>query len=155
VKGWLHRSLLFALLCTLGMTAVGEAPQTPAVTARDAWARATAPGMTMGAAYVTLQGGAKADRLVAAATPRAGTTQIHVITEAAGMSRMRETAGVEVPAGTVVALKPQGTHLMLIELAQPLVAGERFPLTLRFARAGTLAVTVRVVAPGDEPGTVQ
>ncbi len=65
---------------------------------------------------------------------------------------MREAAGVDIPAGATVVLAPQGTHLMLMGLPQPLVAGERFPLTLEFARAGTLVVSVRVVAPGDEPG---
>ena len=46
------------------------------------------------------------------------------------------------PASTVT-LAPQGTHVMLMGLDEPLVAGERFPLTLQFATAGTVTVTVR------------
>jgi copper(I)-binding protein len=38
-----------------------------------------------------------------------------------------------------------------MDLQQPLVAGERFTLTLQFAKAGTREVTVQVVAPGAEP----
>jgi len=121
------------------------------VTARDAWARATAPGMSVGAVYLTLLGGAKADSLIAASTARAGMTQIHVVTEADGMARMRETEAVDVPAGKRVLLAPQGTHIMLMDLQQPLVAGERFALTLQFAKAGTREITVQVVAPGAEP----
>jgi copper(I)-binding protein len=124
---------------------------TNTVTVSDAWARATAPGMSVGAVYLTLQGGAKDDSLVAASTARAGMTQIHVVTESDGMARMRETEAVDVPAGTRVLLAPQGTHLMLMDLQQPLVAGERFTVTLRFANAGTREVTVQVVAPGAEP----
>jgi copper(I)-binding protein len=124
---------------------------TDAVTASDAWARATAPGMSVGAVYLTLLGGAKADSLIAASTARAGMTQIHVVTEADGMARMRETEAVDVPAGKRVLLAPQGTHIMLMDLKQPLVAGERFALTLQFAKAGTREVTVHVVAPGAEP----
>lgn len=124
---------------------------TNVVTARDAWARATAPGMSVGAVYLTLLGGAKADSLVAASTARAGMTQIHVVTEADGMARMRETEAVDVPPGKRVLLAPQGTHIMLMDLKQPLVAGERFTLTLQFAKAGTREVTVQVVAPGAEP----
>jgi copper(I)-binding protein len=124
---------------------------TNTVTARDAWARATAPGMTVGAVYLSLQGGATADSLVAAATARARMTQIHVVTETDGMARMRETEAVDVPAGKRVLLAPQGTHIMLMGLTQPLVAGERFTLTLTFAKAGAREVSVHVVAPGAEP----
>lgn len=129
--------------------AAAKIPQS--VVARDAWARATAPGMTVGAVYLTLQGGATADSLVAAATSRAGMTQIHVVTEDAGMARMRETEAVDVPAGKRVRLAPQGTHIMLMGLTQPLVAGEKFTLALTFARSGTRNVDVQVVAPGAEP----
>jgi copper(I)-binding protein len=76
-----------------------------------------------------------------------------VVTEADGMSRMRQTDGVEVPAGKTVALAPLGTHVMLMGLAEPLVAGQQFPLTLQFKEAGAITVTVVVRAPGDAPPT--
>jgi hypothetical protein len=156
-----HCVLVLAALGALGTLAHAATAPTPApaatqattnaVTARDAWARATAPGMSVGAVYLTLLGGAKADSLIAASTARAGMTQIHVVTEADGVARMRETEAVDVPAGKRVLLAPQGTHIMLMDLKQPLVAGERFTLTLQFAKAGARDVTVRVVAPGAEP----
>lgn len=155
MTGWLHRLLSVSCVLAAGVAAAADEPPARAVAVHDAWARATAPGMTMGAVYLTLQGGATPDRLVAAATQRAGTTQIHVVTHDGDMARMREAAGVDIPAGAQVALAPQGTHLMLMELPQPLVAGERFPLTLEFSQAGTLLVSVRVVAPGDEPGATR
>jgi periplasmic copper chaperone A len=104
--------------------------------------------------YLTLRGGSKPDRLVAAATPRAAMTQIHVVTAEDGVSRMRETSGVDVPADAIVKLAPQATHLMLMGLTQPLVAGERFALTLEFAQAGPRAIEVEVRAPGDSPATL-
>jgi hypothetical protein len=48
-------------------------------------------------------------------------------------------------------LAPQGTHIMLMDLPRPLVAGERFPLTLVFEHAGKLAVEVEVRAPDAAP----
>jgi len=131
--------------------ATAAAQQPPAVIVRDAWARATAPGMSVGAVYLTLHGGATADSLVAAATTRAGMTQIHVVTEVDGMARMRETEAVDVPAGRSVRLAPQSTHIMLMGLSQPLVAGERFNLTLQFAKAGRREISVQVVAPDADP----
>ena len=129
--------------------AAEPAPQS--VTVSAAWARATPPGMAVAAVYLTLVGGSKGDRLVGAETPRAGMAQIHVVSEAEGMSRMRQTEGVDVPAHTSVALAPQGTHIMLMDLPRPLVAGERFPLTLHFEQAGMIGVSVEVRAPGAAP----
>lgn len=129
--------------------ATGPAPHT--VTVSGAWARATPPGMAVAAVYLTLQGGPVADRLIGAETPRAAITQIHVVSEAEGMARMRPTAGVDVPAYKSVALAPQGTHIMLMDLPQALVAGERFPLTLQFEQAGKIDVGVEVRAPGVGP----
>jgi len=129
--------------------AAEPAPQ--AVTVSAAWARATPPGMSVAAVYLTLAGGSTADRLVGAATPRAAMAQIHVVSEAEGMARMRQTEGVDVPARKSVALAPQGTHIMLMDLPRPLVAGERFPLTLQFEHAGKIAISVEVRAPGAAP----
>jgi len=129
--------------------ATGPAPQ--AVTVNAAWARATPPGMTVAAVYLTLVGGSKPDRLVGAETPRAAMAQIHVVSEAEGMARMRQAEAVDVPAHKSVALAPQGTHIMLMDLPRPLVAGERFPLTLHFEQAGMIGVSVEVRAPGAAP----
>ena len=105
----------------------------------------------MGAVYLVLKGGPHSDRLLAAATPRAASTQIHTVSTSAGMTQMRASAGVDVPAGQTVALAPQGTHLMLLDLVRPLAAGERFPLTLQFAAAGKLEVSVEVLSPTAAP----
>jgi copper(I)-binding protein len=138
--------LALALLHPATATYATE-PAPQVVTVSAAWARATPPGMTVAAVYLTLSGGPRADRLVGAATPRAAMTQIHVVSEAEGMARMRPTDGVDVPAHQSVALAPQGTHIMLMNLPRPLVAGERFPLTLQFAQAGKIDVSVEVRAP--------
>jgi hypothetical protein len=147
-------TLLFVLLAPLPLAA-GDAAATAAVTVRDAWSRATPPGMTVAAAYLTVTGGPRPDRLVGAATPRAAMAELHVVTESDGMSRMRQTDVIEVPAGSTVTLAPQGTHVMLMGLDEPLVAGQQFPLTLQFATAGAVTVTVVVRAPADSPASPQ
>ena len=142
--------LALALLSTATTTHAAE-PAPQFVTVSAAWARATPPGMAVAAVYLTLSGGPRADRLVGAATPRAAMAQIHVVSEAAGMARMRPTEGVDVPAHKSVALAPQGTHIMLMDLPRPLVAGERFPLALQFQQAGRIDVSVEVLAPDTAP----
>jgi copper(I)-binding protein len=59
---------------------------------------------------------------------------------------MRELPdGLELPAGEAVNLEPGGYHIMLLQLAEPLVAGETFDLTLNFETAGTQVVTVEIL----------
>lgn len=132
------------------------APPAPPVTVQvdRPWARATPPGATIGAGYLELRNpGSTADRLVRATTPRAATVQIHETQMADGMMQMREVDGLNLPPGATVRLEPGGTHLMLVDLPRPLVAGERVPLILHFARAGQVTVEL-VVAPPGSPGPV-
>jgi copper(I)-binding protein len=66
-----------------------------------------------------------------------------------GVMKMRQVDGIDLPAGKTVALKPGGYHIMLTGLAQPLAAGQSFPLTLDFAKAGARQVTVSVEKIGS------
>lgn len=61
-----------------------------------------------------------------------------------GAMTMREVEAIEIPAGEEVALEPGGYHVMLMELVEPLVAGDTFDLTLTFENAGDVTVTVEV-----------
>ena len=147
---------LLALAIVRTVAPVDAAEPAPGnVSVSAAWARATPPGMTVAAVYLTVTAGSQADRLIGAATPRAAMAQIHVVSETAGMTRMRPAAGVEIPAHSSVALAPQGTHIMLMDLPRPLVAGERVPLTLQFERAGKFGVEVAVHAPDAAPPVAQ
>lgn len=64
--------------------------------------------------------------------------------EGFAMMGMREIEALDIPAGETVSLVPGGYHLMLLELADDLVPGETFELTLRFATAGEVTVDVEV-----------
>ena len=137
-----------ATLALLAITAGAAAADGPTVT--QAWARATAPGVDVGAVYLSIDGGARDDSLVSASSARAAMVHLHTVEESGGVAKMRAVEGIEVPAGKRVVLAPKGTHIMLMGLAKPLVAGETFPLELRFAKAGELGVTVVVRAAGAD-----
>lgn len=127
---------------------VARAGDAPAVS--DAWARATPPGVDVGAAYLVITGGTRADRLVGASTPRAAMVHLHDVIESGGVTKMRAVEEVPIPAGERVTLAPKGLHLMLMSLEAPLVAGQTFPLTLQFADSAAQTVTVTVrAATGD------
>jgi len=131
-----------AVVACLGLASPARAADAPVVT--DAWARATPPGTTVGAAYMTIQGGSQDDRLVDASSERAAMVHLHTVEEKDGVSKMRAVEAVEVPAGQSVALAPKSTHVMLMGLDGPLVAGQTFTVTLRFANAGDVPVSVTV-----------
>ena len=131
-----------ALVASLVFAGTAWSADTPVVT--DAWARATPPGTTVGAAYMTIQGGKESDRLVDARSDRAAMVHLHTVEEQGGVSKMRAIDAVEIPAGQRVSLAPKSTHVMLMGLDGPLVAGQTFVVTLRFAKAGEQPVTVTV-----------
>jgi copper(I)-binding protein len=105
-----------------------------------------------GAAYFTVESRGAADRLVSAATPAAEKTELHSMTMEGNVMRMRQVEGVDVPAGGKAALEPGGLHVMLIGLKAPLKEGDKFPLTLTFAKAGKVDVEVIVEKPGAATG---
>jgi periplasmic copper chaperone A len=131
-----------ALLVLFTLATVVRAGDEPTIS--GAWARATAPGLEVGAAYMVIEGGSAADRVVHASSPRAAMVQLHSVEEREGVAAMREVEAIEVPAGQRIELAPMGLHLMLMGLDGPLVAGQSFPITLRFATAGERTVTVLV-----------
>ena len=115
-----------------------------AIEVKDAWARATPPGATSGAAYFTLvNSGSAADSLVGVSTP-AGQAGVHSTEMSAGVMRMRPVERLEIAADATVTLKPGGDHVMVTGLKQPLTEGMTFPMTLAFEKSGQKLVEVSV-----------
>lgn len=111
------------------------------------WARASAMGTTMGAAYmdITATGG---DELVEASVDAsvAMMTELHEVVMADNQMKMQQVDKISLPAGETVALKPGGYHVMFMGLAAPLTEGSSIALTLTFATAGTITIDVPVLA---------
>lgn len=61
-----------------------------------------------------------------------------------GSMTMQEVESVAIPAGETVSFEPGGYHIMLMELAAPLEAGNTFEAELSFEKAGTITVEVEV-----------
>ena len=118
--------------------------------ASNAWARATPPGLTVGAAYLTLTGGSAQDALIGARLEGVGRIEFHQTVTADGMARMRPSTKLPLPAGEQLAFAPGGRHLMLFDLARPLTAGERRTLVLVFEDAGEISIDL-VVQPASAP----
>ena len=110
----------------------------------DAWVRATAPGQPVGGAFMKLTSDTNA-QLVGASSPVAGMVQVHMMKMQDGVMIMREMKSLPLPKGKTVELAPGGYHIMLMELKQPLKAGEHVPITLK-VKAGKKIQNVEVNA---------
>jgi copper(I)-binding protein len=131
------------LLAMLALAAFAAHAQT---TVKDAWVRGTVAGQkaTGMFAQVTSTAGGK---LVAASSPVAGVVEIHEMVMDGNVMKMRAIAGLELPAGKAVELKPGGYHVMLMDLKQELKAGDAVPVTLVIEAAGGKRESVELKAP--------
>ena len=120
------------------------------------YALPSAPGASTGMAYLRSLGntGDQPDRLVGASTPAARVVEIHhSMRDARNVLHMHAVDAVDLPARTTLQLRHGGDHhLVLVDLKAPLKTGDRFPLTLRFEKAGAREVTVWVQQPRDAAG---
>jgi hypothetical protein len=142
-----------AILVGLFAVAVGAVAPRPAIEAQGAWIRPAAAGMN-GAGYLTLVNrGAAPERLIAAASPVAARVTLHQSRQMGAMMTMTPVPFLAIPPGGRAVLSPGGYHLMFEHLARPLRLGDHVPLTLTFAHARPLRVTLAVAnaAPAAPP----
>lgn len=118
------------------------------LTIEHPWARASIGAAKAGAAYLTIVNrGESPDLLVAVASPAAEHVSLHTNVTEGGVAKMRSVQAIEVSPGEPTVLQPGGLHIMLMGLKARLIAGEKFPLTLTFERAGAVTVEVMIEAP--------
>ncbi|MFO6420630.1 copper chaperone PCu(A)C [Hylemonella sp. W303a] len=123
------------------------------VDVKDAWARATVQGQKASGAFMKLTA-KEGTRLVGAVSPVAGVVEVHEMKMEGDVMKMRAIAGLDLPAGQTVELKPGGYHVMLMDLKSALRADQTIPVTLLFKNAQgkesrqELQVPVRAMTPG-------
>ena len=93
------------------------------------------PGQKVAGVYMQLKADRPA-RLIGVRSRAARTAEVHEMSHADGVMRMRKIEALDLPANQVVKLEPGGYHVMLFDIAKPLKPGERVSLTLVFEQAG-------------------
>jgi len=143
-----------AVVLVVGL-AIAHGADSP-IRVEDAWAR-QAPMMPSGgqmgghmaggtgAVYVTLRNaGAAPDALMSASSAAAEHVELHETIQDGQVMRMRPVVKLELPAGGVLAMKPGGYHIMLLNLKHALHAGEKVSITLTFEHAAPLTLDVPI-----------
>jgi copper(I)-binding protein len=120
-------------------------PAGQSVTLADGWVKAADSGMS--AAFGELTNAGPDDVTVVSATTEASSMlELHETVEnESGEMIMREIeGGFVIPAGDTLTLAPGGSHIMLMDLTDPLEAGEEATFTLTFADDSTFEFTAPV-----------
>ena len=112
------------------------------------YARATAAGQPTGGGFLKLANSGADDKLLSATAGVSARVELHEMKMEGDVMRMRQVDGIALPAGKSVELRPGGFHFMFIGLKAPLKASDKFPMKLKFEKAGEVEVMVNVEAPG-------
>lgn len=150
----MRRRVLLAALCLAAPAAWAHGRRLGDIVVDHPYATPMPEGARNGAAYLrTLSNrGRQPDRLLGATTPRARSVALHRSTRDGDVMRMRTIDAIDLPPGAALALRHGGElHLMLVDVVPPLRDGERFPLRLRFERAGEIELDVWVQTPREAP----
>jgi copper(I)-binding protein len=143
---------IFSAVCFLPAYGQIQDASKAKVEITQAWARATVPGQKATGAFMTITA-KEAMTLVAVSSPAAGVAEVHEMKMEGDVMRMRAVAGLALPAGKAVELKPGGYHLMLMDLKAPVAKDSAVPVTLSFKDASgatqqvTISLPVKAAAP--------
>lgn len=146
----MKRNVMAILMATLGLSFAVQAQNAKVgnVQIENAYTRATVPGQQAAGGFMKIENKGAADQLVSARSPVAGEVQLHEMAMDGNVMKMRQVKYIAVPAGGAVELKPDGLHLMFMNINAPLIDGETVPVKLKFAKAGEVEVKMPVNAMG-------
>jgi copper(I)-binding protein len=145
------KRLALALFLSFSVTACSQpGTEVAPVEVNDVWTRDSVGGTANAAVFMTIAS-PSADRLVGASTSVADKTDLMTMKMDGGTMAMIYLEAIDLPANTPVSLTSGGLHVWLEGLKQPLKAGQSFPLTLEFEKAGKQEVAVSVIEPAAPP----
>lgn len=112
---------LFLLATSLPASAAGCLPRV-----HDGWIRMPPADLPMMAGYARIENPCREPATIVSADSAAfADTSLHETRVEGGISRMRATPALRIPARGSAALAPGGSHLMLMQPHAPLHAGQR------------------------------
>jgi periplasmic copper chaperone A len=139
----IHALMVGAIGCmTAGAAALaGE----PALTVSEAWVPVTEKTGADVPLLLTVHNDTHvADALLRANCPVANFSERHTVDRGEGAPAMRSVSSIPIAAGGTTVLKPDGYHIMLLQIRQPLAAGDHFTCAIAFQKAGTIETEVNV-----------
>lgn len=146
-------ALFAAIFMVFSISACTTNPTQSGVTIENPWVRsseysAKAGGMT-GIFGKFTNHTDKVVTIIGGKTDMSMMVQTHEVKD--GMMTEKK-GGIEIKPGETVTLEPGGLHIMIMDIAKPIVAGDKFDFTFLFDGADpqTFTLTAKDSAGGDE-----
>lgn len=159
----MKQAAIISLICFLVLLSACNQSDSgsPQIVVRDAWIRSATMmesssnsndqmhmSGTNSAAYMLIENrDSEPDKLVGATSSICEAVETHTSQTNNGVTRMIQVNGIEIPPAGEVELKPGSLHLMLINLHQDLLEGQKIQIKLEFKRAGSITVEAEVRSP--------
>jgi periplasmic copper chaperone A len=139
-----HSTSIYAVCMLMLSMATWAKDPVKEIDVTDVWVRATHTGQQTGVAYMKIISQKNAE-LVKVETPVAKRAEMHNMEMKESVMVMREVDAIALPASNEILLAPGGYHIMLMNLKQPLKAGDKVPLKLSF-KLGNETIAMDVLA---------
>ena len=138
------KKYLFSLAVLFVLTGLSFAESK--VVVEGAWVGEVPPSSPVAAAYMTIKNEGNADdKLISVTSSISGSTMVlQTVVDDKGVASMDMIDALVIPAGKSVTLKPGGTHIMLMDLKEPVTGKEKIELDLKFENAGDMKVEAPV-----------
>jgi copper(I)-binding protein len=137
-------------LVALCLFVLASCAKSESIQIKSAWIRPGIMGNTSAAYFVIDNPTDQADKLLSVTGEIADSVEIHLSSMENGNMSMLPQESVEIPPTSQVAFKPQGLHVMLVNLHQALNVGDQVQLEFVFEKAGTIKMTIEVSETGNE-----
>jgi copper(I)-binding protein len=88
----------------------------------------------------------KEDALIKVETPLTPRAEIHNMIDDNGIMKMRKIDSIPLAPSGMTALKPDGYHIMVMDLTAPLKAGDEYQMTFYFKNSAPVTATIPVLS---------
>lgn len=120
----------------------------------SAWARATPPGVTTTAIYLTVMNHGSSDiSLLSAESDISSRLELHTHKHQDGVMKMLQVESIPVAAGEQTNLEPHAEHIMVFDLKKPLEAGDMVEVELAFDDGKKQTIEVPVLKDAPDAST--
>ena len=107
----------------------------------SAWIRPGIEGNTTAGYFVLVNPTNQSDKLVSVSGNVSKRIEIHMTTMENDVMSMHEQEYIEIPEKSKVEFKPQGLHIMLLDLTDDIIEGDKIELSFQFEKAGSITQT--------------
>jgi len=134
--------------CAIALCVLPFSSAQAEVNVSQAWVRATTAAQKATGAFMQITS-SEGGNLLSAKSAAIPVVEVHEMSMADGVMKMRQIPKLSLPAKQMVELKPGSYHIMLMDLKAPIKAGDKVPLTLTVEEGGKQKI-IEVVAEAKD-----